>query len=280
MHVVVQAAVHVEMVVERGIKLAPLPRLPSSLQDEWLGKQHDGHRCQRNQHEEHLEPSLAPKHDILGTARLAVRALAGAVRVARGEKHVDHDVVQVRRRAGRGPLHDHQDDQVAKEAAEKYHLRDELADNAEEVPGVQKVEQAHEYPQHHLRHAHDDGHLHLERVQERQLGLCAVPDRVHAESVHAAIRALLIAGAGVFWIASRPLRGPEPVHRHGEALVVQQSGIYAEYRHEQDAVPAVKHHLHDFLLSYFPQFFLVVHQIKRRQQHQNAVAKVPKHHRE
>lgn len=114
----------------------------------------------------HLQPALEgiPYQDAVlawSPRDIAVSVcLALQAAVARGEEHVDHDVVQVRGGAG-DPLGDDEDAQVAEEGVQEDHLGDELAPDGQAVAVVAHVEPGQ-----------DDAHVHLEHACRAPAVLC------------------------------------------------------------------------------------------------------------
>ena len=119
-----------------------------------------------------LSPLSPPKK----TREKTPKILTGA------QEHVDQRVVEVRRRP-RGPLEQDQEAEIPKQRVQEEHLRDELGQRREPVALAALVEQTHSDPGVHLDHAEHDAHLHLDRVEELELGARAVPGRVDARPV-------------------------------------------------------------------------------------------------
>mmetsp|Transcript_14644 Transcript_14644/g.46593 ORF Transcript_14644/g.46593 Transcript_14644/m.46593 type:complete len:380 (+) Transcript_14644:173-1312(+) len=176
---VVAAAV---VVGEHGVGTPLVARLVALLQDERLREKHPRHAHERDQHEEHLEPGLPREELVLRARGHPGGAVPHARHVPGREEHVDHHVVEVRR-AARHPLEDQEEAQVAEERHEEENLGHELAPDTERVAEVAVVVEAHDDPEHHLAHSEDDGHLHLDRVDEWELGAGAVPHGVDPEGV-------------------------------------------------------------------------------------------------
>mmetsp|Transcript_34235 Transcript_34235/g.61760 ORF Transcript_34235/g.61760 Transcript_34235/m.61760 type:complete len:234 (-) Transcript_34235:1689-2390(-) len=152
------------------LSLDTLQGLITPLEDEGLGEEHPRHGDQGYQHKNQLQLSLPTEEPSL------------IVHGSRGQEHVDHDVVEIGD-GPRNPLVDHEKAEVAEEAIQEEHLRDELADGGELVVEELVVKETHHNTHIHLRHTYKNGHLHLHTVQVRQLRLGSMPNRVEAERV-------------------------------------------------------------------------------------------------
>jgi len=91
------------------------------------------------------------------------------------------------------------------------------------------VEQRDADAERHLEDAHHDGDLHLERVEEGDLVVGHVPERVDAHGVDGARElAALARHAGLprehAVLEALPARGAEEAHRVGEGLNKQTKG--------------------------------------------------------
>mmetsp|Transcript_48012 Transcript_48012/g.155407 ORF Transcript_48012/g.155407 Transcript_48012/m.155407 type:complete len:647 (+) Transcript_48012:199-2139(+) len=148
----------------------------------------------------------------------------------------------------RGPLHEDGEDEVAEDAAEEGHLGDELEEDLLDVLVLEVVEQREVDAKRHLQHADHDRDLHLERVEEGDLVLRHVPDRVDADGVDwpaelAPLEVLARHAREPLLLEALPARRAEEAHREGERLVVEQADEGAEEAVQEADVPASIDHL-------------------------------------
>lgn len=159
-------------------------------------------------------------------------------------------MVEVRGRPRR-PFQQDQKTEVPKERVQKQHLGDELGQRRQPVSLGPLVQQAHRDTGVHLRDPQHDAHLHLDRVEELELGARAVPGRVDARrvgqrplaspggalghpgealgerggaegAVEAHVRGARQGGVG----RAGPLAGAEEAHRDREELVVVEACFF------------------------------------------------------
>ena len=80
----------------------------------------------------------------------------------------------------------------------------------------------------HVRNGKNNRNFHLERVQEYELLLGAVPDRINADWVNA----VGVSPRASFWIVT----GLEEVHRNRHEIVVHQTAVDREECHQEEHI--------------------------------------------
>mmetsp|Transcript_8129 Transcript_8129/g.20891 ORF Transcript_8129/g.20891 Transcript_8129/m.20891 type:complete len:531 (-) Transcript_8129:997-2589(-) len=250
----VRAAIpHHHRVVARG-RLALL-RLVLVVANHRLWDQQEWHRDERGAEQPQLHLGLP-----VIQRRLLYRA--------RAHEHANEDVEQ-HWRVAIGPLHrpleENHEDEVAEDAEEENHLWNELERDRDRRLELEVVDQREEDTQCHVKHADDDGCLHLVAVEECNLVLGVVPDRVDAPRVRS--------GGGVVREDARA----EQVDRHREALVVQAADEHGKQAIEQQDVPAAKAHVANVVETHLRDAVLVRDHHAAEGREQEAVPDVAKH---
>jgi len=152
------------------------------LQHQRLGEEHPGDADEGDDDKNALDLALAA---------VDVRIAAALCRVGPEQDHVDEgdedgggaalgepelflDLVGVVLR----PLDEHEESEVAKEAAEEEQLGDELGEDVHGLLEILMIGEGHADAEDHVQDAENDGDLHLEGVQENNLVLSNLPDLV------------------------------------------------------------------------------------------------------
>mmetsp|Transcript_53237 Transcript_53237/g.119500 ORF Transcript_53237/g.119500 Transcript_53237/m.119500 type:complete len:460 (-) Transcript_53237:588-1967(-) len=230
----------------------------------------------------------------VGQGRLAVREALVAVErlgnVGGGRhEHVDEQRQQRRRREGvgrvgpvGGPLEEDAIDQVAEDALEEQDLGHELEEHLLVILVLEVVEEGEEDADRHLDDTDHNRDLHLERVEEGDLVLRVVPNRVDADRVRIVVReeAELRLGGARHGRLHRvhPASATEPIHREGKDLVVKEADVCAEDAVEQDDVPpAVAHLNHVVEARAIAPLLLLCDQPVAEGSEEGAVAKIAEH---
>ena len=202
-----------------------------------LDAEHEGHTDEHDEHQDVHQRCLL----LLCSEQ---RRLVRVCRLASVHRHVEHGVND-----GGGPacviavvreplLNDHEVHET-EQAHEHDKLWDELEGEIDAALVVGIVAALEEDAESHLNDTEDQGDLHLYRVDEEDLILSHVPDRVDTDGVDTV---WLLSGEFLSMLWQFPAR-VEQIHAHGSEIIVDEATEDGEDAHQEQEMPA--HHATD-----------------------------------
>mmetsp|Transcript_6289 Transcript_6289/g.14517 ORF Transcript_6289/g.14517 Transcript_6289/m.14517 type:complete len:341 (-) Transcript_6289:1413-2435(-) len=241
-----------------------LPAAEVEVGEERLGHEQHRHRDERGDEQEELQVLLPVEEPVL--------LLVDARRHEHGDERV-----QQRGRPQRKtdpvsrPLEQDHEHEVAEDGEEEDELGDELEPDGAHVAELEVVEQRERDAERHLRHAEDNGDLHLERVEEGHLIRRQLPRGIDAEGHHRAVPRVFRR------VGRQVVRGAEEAEGHREGLVVDEADVGGEGAVEEEHVPPAVDHREDVVELLLAERLLVADEVQREEQQQRPVSDVAEH---
>eukprot|EP00128_Syssomonas_multiformis_P011489 Colp12_sorted_trinity150504_noHs@34485 len=227
-----------------------------------------------NKNKRTLKPSLAAVENSVGS------------NAARLQEHVDESEKQTGSLASgpvSAPLKENQNGEVTEDAKHENDLWDVLEEDQVLASKVREVEVGQGNTEAHMNDTQDDRHLHLVRVQESELVFSKSPVRVNTERIGASEifgnelkgRAIRVRG----FVGNGPATSKQ-IHRLGEHIVVDQTGVDGEKAHQKNEVATPKESGPHFAPIEAGELLLVKHNCQSSQSQKNAMTEVAEHNRE
>jgi hypothetical protein len=180
------------------------------------------------------------------------------------ENHVDEDDEDGGGAVGSGnipaqgsvvnPLVEDEEAEVEEEEEEEDDLRDELAEDVDVTTEVEVVPDREGHTEQHVQNPNDNRDLHFVPVEEGNLVLSQLPNRVNSDGVGVLVVAVLGVEHDVLHCKQTIVRHPrlvrvpvraEDVEALAEDVVVYDSGVEGEDAHEENNVSAAEENVPD-----------------------------------